>query len=70
MTKHFTLGEDIFFEIKSDGQSFMYKFKKDRLDTKFEIEENYLVLGEEVNALDYKKFLGARIYKFIKSLKK
>ena len=69
MTKYYTLGEDIYFEISGENH-FLYIFAEKSLKTRLQVEENHLALGEETNVLDYKRLLNSRVYKFIKSFKK
>lgn len=67
--KYFTLGLDIFFEVKEDNSIFAYTFKEGHLQTKFEVSDNVLLLAEEVKDWEYRKQLDRRVLFFGKNFK-
>lgn len=69
MKQYFTLGLDIFFEIKEDNSVFAYTFKDGLLTTRFSVSDNVRILAEEVKDWEYKKQLDRRVLFFGKNFK-
>lgn len=69
MKQYFTLGLNIFFEVDSNNNIFAYTFKENKLETRFSVSENILLLAEEVKFWEYQKQLDRRTSYFNKKFK-
>lgn len=66
--RYFTFGLDTFFEVDRVGNSFYYKFGKNKLETRFTVPEKIMELAEQVAPWEYKKEIDRRISYFTKKV--
>ena len=67
--RYYTLGLDIFFEVDNENSIFSYIFGEGKLQTRFYVSDNILLLAEEVKNWEYKKQLERRVSYFNKKFR-